>query len=106
MGKGTVRFVTSCAIQTLLLPKPMQKHLKFKVRYLIETLRRPFIFYNAEYVAKLLLLVRQKRNLKQNLMIIKARKSPIEKNAKYHSSVFMNIMGNTVIMGLMIGSSH
>ena len=25
------------------------------------------------------------------------------KNVKYHSSVFMNIMGNRVIMGLMIG---
>ena len=28
------------------------------------------------------------------------------KNVKYHSSVFMNIMGNTVIMGSMIGSSQ
>ena len=27
---------------------------------------------------------------------------PIEKNVKYHSSVFMNIMGNTDIMELMI----
>ena len=27
-------------------------------------------------------------------------------NVKYHSSVFMNIMGNTVIMGLMIDSSY
>ena len=29
-----------------------------------------------------------------------------KKTAKYHSSVFMSITGNTVIMGLMIGSSH
>ena len=106
MAKGTVRFVTSYAIQTLLLPKPAQKHLKFKVRYLILTLRTSFVFYSAEYVAKLLLLVRRKRNLKQDLIIIKVHKSPIEKNAKYHSSVFMNIMDNTVIMGPMIGSSH
>ena len=28
------------------------------------------------------------------------------KNVKYHSNVFMNIMANTVIMGLMIGNSH
>ena len=28
------------------------------------------------------------------------------KNGKYHSSVFINIMGNTFIMGLMIGSSN
>ena len=28
------------------------------------------------------------------------------KNVKYHSSVFMDIMDNTVIMGLMIDSSH
>ena len=36
----------------------------------------------------------------------KSAHSHIEKNVKYHSSVFMNIMGNTVIMELMIGSSH
>ena len=28
------------------------------------------------------------------------------KTVKYHSSVFMNILGNTVIMQLMIGSSN
>ena len=27
-------------------------------------------------------------------------------NVKYHSSVFMNFLGNTVIMGLIIASSH
>ena len=37
---------------------------------------------------------------------IKAHTDPVEKNVKYHSNVFRNIMGNTVIMGLMIGSSH
>ena len=51
------------------------------------------------------MLVRQKRNLEQDL-IIKVHTGPIEKNVKYHSSVFMNIMGNTVTMELMIGSSH
>ena len=36
----------------------------------------------------------------------KAKTKFREKNVKYHSSVFMNIMGNTVIMELMIDSSH
>ena len=52
------------------------------------------------------MLVRQKQNLEQDLIIIKVHTGPIEKNVKYHSNAFMNIMGNTVIMGLMIGSSH
>ena len=52
------------------------------------------------------MLVRQKRNLKGDLEIIKVHTGPIEKNTMYHSSVFMNTIGSTVIMGLMIGSSH
>ena len=35
-----------------------------------------------------------------------ADRSYRKKNAKYHSNVFMNIMANTDIMGLMISSSH
>ena len=57
-------------------------------------------------MVKHLMLVRPERNLEQDLIIIKVYTGNIEKNAKNHSSVFMNIMGNTVIMGLMIGSSH
>ena len=52
------------------------------------------------------MLVRQKRNSEQDLIIIKAHTGPIEKNVNYHSNVFMNIMSNAVIMGLTIGSSH
>ena len=52
------------------------------------------------------MLVRQKQNSEQDLMIIKVHTGPIEKNVKYHSNVLMNIMANTVIMGLMIGNSH
>ena len=52
------------------------------------------------------MFVRQTQNLKQDLIIIKVHKVSIEKNAKYHSSVLMNIMVNTVITGLMIGNSH
>ena len=52
------------------------------------------------------MLVGQKWNLEQDLRIIKVHTAPIEKNVKYHSSDFMNIMGNTVIMGFMFGSSH
>ena len=37
------------------------------------------------------MLVRQKRNSEQDLIIIKAHTGPIEKNVKYHSNVFMNI---------------
>ena len=44
VGKRTVRFVTANAIQKLLPPKPVEKHLKFKVGYLTVTLRRSFIF--------------------------------------------------------------
>ena len=54
----------------------------------------------ASYVGK------AKRNLEPDLIIIKVHIGHIEKNVKYHSSVFMNITGNTVIMELMIGSSH
>ena len=88
------------------MPKPVVKHLKFKAGYLTVTLRRSFISWNVEYVGKLLMLVRQKQNSEQDLIIIKAHTGPIEKNVKYHSNVFMNIMANTVIMGLMIGNSH
>ena len=52
------------------------------------------------------MLVRQKKNSEQDLIIIKAHTGPIEKNVKYHSNVLMNITANTVIMGLIIGSSH
>ena len=41
--KGKVRFASFCAIQTLFLPKPVVRHLKFKVGYLTVTLRRSFI---------------------------------------------------------------
>ena len=43
------------------------------------------------------MLVRKKRNLEKDLIIIKVLTGPIEKNIKYHSSVSMNIMGNTVV---------
>ena len=44
MGKGTFRFVTLNAIQTLLPPKHVVKHLKFKVGWLTVTLRMSFAF--------------------------------------------------------------
>ena len=52
------------------------------------------------------MFVRQKRNSEQDLIIIKAHTGPIEKNVKHNSNVFINIMANTVIVGLTIGSSH
>ena len=54
-------------------------------------------------MGKLLILIRQKRNLEQDFIIIKAHTGPIEKKVKYHSNIFMNIIAKTVIMGLMIG---
>ena len=56
----------------IFLPKPVVRHLKFKVGYLTVTLRRSFISLNVEYVEKVLTLVRQKRNSEQDLVIIKA----------------------------------
>ena len=53
-------------------------------------------------MGKLLMLVRQKRNSEQDLIIIKSHTGPTEKNEKYPRNVFINIMANTVIMGLMI----
>ena len=47
-------------------------------------------------MGKLLMLVRQKRNLEQDLIIIKVHAGPIEKNVKYHSNVFMNIMATFI----------
>ena len=44
VGKGSVRFVTLYAIQTLLQLKPVVKHLKFKVGYLTVILTRALIF--------------------------------------------------------------
>ena len=52
------------------------------------------------------MLVMQKPNLEQDLVIIKVHTGTIRKDVKYHRSVFMNIMRNIVIMGLMTGSSH
>ena len=52
------------------------------------------------------MLIRQKQNSEQYLIIIKAHTGPIEKNVNYHRNVFMNIIANTVIMGLMIANSH
>ena len=43
-------------------------------------------------MVKLLMLARQKRSLEQDLIIIIVRTGPIEKNVKYHSNIFMNIM--------------
>ena len=52
------------------------------------------------------MLVRKNLNLEQDLIIIKVHTGVIAKNVKYHIGVFRNIMGNTVIIGLMTGSSH
>ena len=44
------------------------------------------------------------QNLEQHLIIIKVHTGPKENNTKYHSNVFINIMGNAAIMGLIIGN--
>ena len=51
-----------------------------------------------------IMLVRQKRNLEQDLITIKVHTYPIEKKTKrIIISVFMTIIGNTVKMELTIG---
>ena len=57
------------------------------------------IFGEARYVVKV------KTKFRAISIIIKAHTDPIEKIVKYHSNVFMNIIVNTVIMGIMISSS-
>ena len=47
-----------------------------------------------------------KTNFRARFKIIKVHTGLVQRNVKYHDSVFINIMGNTVIMGLMIGSLH
>ena len=44
------------------------------------------------------MLVWQKGNLGENLIIIKVQIGPVEKNVKFHNSAVMNIMGSTFIM--------
>ena len=53
-------------------------------------------------MVKVIMLVRQKRNLEQDLILVKVHAAPVEKNVKYQSQVFINIMGKTAIMGLKI----
>ena len=47
-----------------------------------------------------------KTNFRARFKILKVHTGPVQRNVKYHGSIFINIMGNTVIMGLMIGSLH
>ena len=51
------------------------------------------------------MLIKQEENLEKDLIIIKVHACATENTLKYHCSIFVNIMGNTVIMGLTIGSS-
>ena len=48
-------------------------------------------------MVKLFMFVRQKRNLEEALTIMKMHTGPL-KNVKNHSSGFMSITGNTVII--------
>ena len=88
VGKGTVSFLTLYAIQTFLPPKPVVNHLKFKLGYLTVILRKSFIFQNTKYLEKFLMLVRQKQNLEQDLIIIKVHTGPTEKNERYQEQSF------------------
>ena len=67
-----------------------------KVGYLLKCR----IYGKTPYVGK------EKAKFRARFNNYKAHTGPIEKNVKYHSNVFMNIIANTVIMGLMIGSSY
>ena len=54
VGKGTVMSMTLFVIQILFRPKPIVKHLKFKVDLLTVTLRslKSTIYREAPYIAK------------------------------------------------------
>ena len=106
MGKRTVRFVTLYAIQTLFLTKACCKTFKIQSGILDCNSQKVVYLLKCRILVKLLMLVRQRRNLESDLVTIKGSTGPIENNVKYHSSVLMNIMGNTDIMGLMISSSY
>ena len=55
-------------------------------------------------MGNLIMVVRQKRNLEQDLITIKVQTDPKKKKTKrIIISVFMNIIGNTVKMELTIG---
>ena len=82
----------------------MEKHLKFKMGYFNCNSQKVLYLLKCRMCGEALMLVRQKQNLEQDYLILnKVHLGPIE---KYHSNVFMNIIGNTAIMGLMISSSH
>ena len=55
---------------------------------------------------KLLILVRTKEILEQDVIIIKVYTGHIYKNLIYHNNALMNIMSNAVIMQLMVDNFH
>ena len=81
----------TCKIQSAILNCNSQK-----VAYLL----RCRISGEAPYVGK------AKTKFKAKFNNHKSAQRSYRKNIKYHRNVFMNIMGNTVIMGLMISNSH
>ena len=104
MGKGTVRFVTTYATDTF-TSKACGETFKIQSGILncnsqVVHLLKCRICGEAPYVGN------AKTKFRARFNNSKMHTGPIEKNVKDHSSVFMNIMGNAVIMELMIGSSH
>ena len=93
----TDTFITKACGETFKIQSGILSCNSQKVIYLLKCR----ICGEVSYVGK-----KAKRNLEQDLIIIEVHTGPIEKNVKYHNSVFMIIMGNTAIMELMIGSLH
>ena len=85
-------FTNNTCVETFEIQSGMLNYNSQKVVYLL----------TYRYVVTLFILIRQKRNLEQDLIIIKVHTDPL----MHQSSVFMNSIGNTIIMGFMIGSSH
>ena len=103
MGKRTQICVFTCDTDTTKVLVETSKILSWirncnsqKVAYLL----KGRIYGEAPYVGKAKI---NSKILEQDLIVIKVHTGPLEKNLNVSQQRFMN---NTVIMGLMISSSH
>ena len=88
MGKGTVRFVTLVCDTDTFTTKACGEIFKIQSGILNCNFQK-VVYQSAEYVVKLLMLVMQKRNLEQDLIIIKVHAGPIEKKRKVSFFLFL-----------------
>ena len=83
MGKGTVRFVTSYVIKTILTTKACGEISKIQNGIINCDSQKVLYLLKCRMCGKALMLVRQKQNLEQNYLILnKVHLGPVE---KYHN---------------------